>query len=282
MDDNTKPIWFEEQTPVQEIHIGTAKTPKYQIFVATPVHSTVTIHYTQALLKFQQDCMQKGILVSFTLYKSSLVQQGRNLCVAEYLNVEKQYTHLLFIDSDIDFETKTIMTMLEKDKDIISAPYPMKWIDWDRTADRAHKLNITHPDELSKLGYTFPVKAEGMKELEVDDGVVEVTHAPTGCMLIKRKVFKDMIKKHPELEIHQVTMVNGQEIIKPNFYNLFECLHEPKTKKYYGEDFGFCKRWTDMGGKIYLYIMDFITHTGDYQFCGRFWDELKVQHKLKK
>ena len=158
----------------------------------------------------------------------------------------------------------------------------MKWIDWDRTADRAHKLNITHPDELSKLGYTFPVKAEGMNELEVDDGVVEVTHAPTGCMLIKRKVFKDMIKKHPELEIHQVTMVNGQEIIKPNFYNLFECLHEPKTKKYYGEDFGFCKRWTEMGGKIYLYIMDFITHTGDYQFCGRFWDELKVQHKLKK
>ena len=114
MDDNLKPIWFDEPSPVREINIGIPKEPKYKIFVATPVHSEVTIHYTQALLKLQQECMQKGILVSFTLYKSSLVQQGRNLCVAEYLNDEKEYTHLLFIDSDIDFEPKTIFTMLEK------------------------------------------------------------------------------------------------------------------------------------------------------------------------
>jgi hypothetical protein len=40
---------------------------------------------------------------SFTLLKSSLVTQGRNLCVAEMLNHEDNYTHLLFIDSDIDF-----------------------------------------------------------------------------------------------------------------------------------------------------------------------------------
>jgi hypothetical protein len=40
----------------------------------------------------------------------------------------QEYTHFLFIDSDIDFKSETIFKMLEKDKDIIAAPYPMKWI----------------------------------------------------------------------------------------------------------------------------------------------------------
>jgi hypothetical protein len=47
---------------------------------------------------------EKNILVSFSLLKSSLVTQGRNLCVAEFLNHPDNYDYLLFIDSDIDFE----------------------------------------------------------------------------------------------------------------------------------------------------------------------------------
>jgi len=53
--------------------------------VCTPCHSEVSMHYTQAVLKFQLECMKRNILVSFSLLKSSLVTQGRNLCVAEFL-----------------------------------------------------------------------------------------------------------------------------------------------------------------------------------------------------
>ena len=74
MQDPSKPIWINKQT--------IAPTGKPIIFVATPVHSECSIHYTQALLKFQQACMSNGIMVSFSLLKSSLVTQGRNLCVA--------------------------------------------------------------------------------------------------------------------------------------------------------------------------------------------------------
>ncbi|MGB0897262.1 MAG: hypothetical protein ACPGRW_08065 [Flavobacteriaceae bacterium] len=276
---NSQPIWFNKKEGTTEINLSPSP---YKIFVATPVHSEVSIHYTQALLKFQQDCFHRNILVSFTLYKSSLVQQGRNLCVAEMMNADKDYTHLLFIDSDIDFNSSTIFTMLEKDKDIIASPYPMKFLDWGRIQKRATDLNIKDPNELAKLGYTFPIKTENMSEIVVEDGVAEVTHAPTGCMLIKKSVIEKMIKQYPELEIKQPTLINGQEKDKPNFYNLFECLHEPDTKRYYGEDFGFCKRWTSMGGKVHLYCMDYMTHTGEYEYCGRLWDELQTQATLKK
>ena len=64
------------------------------------------------------------MLISFSLMKSSLVQQGRNLLVSEFMNAPEKYDYLLFIDSDIDFQSKTIFTMIEKDKDLIEIIYP--------------------------------------------------------------------------------------------------------------------------------------------------------------
>jgi hypothetical protein len=273
-----EPIWFKENqkdTSVTTFNIG-ARSP-HKIMICTPVHSDVSMHYCQAVLKMQQECMKRNILVSFTLMKSSLVTQGRNLCVAEFLNHEDKYTHLLFIDSDIDFNFSTIEKMLEADKDIISCPYPMKQINWDKAWRRlTHKEGaISDANDLAKAGYTFPVKLENSAEIIVDKGLIEATHAPTGCMLIKRQVIEKLIKAHPELEIFQPTNMNGKEVKKENFYNLFDTLHEPDTKRYFGEDFGFCQRWTNLGGKVYLFVTDYITHIGEYQYCGRFLDDLK-------
>ena len=282
---NNKPIWFNKE-PTTEINLNTINKNVKKIFVATPCHSEVSIHFCQSVLTFQKDCMQKNILVSFSLLKSSLVQQGRNLCVSEFLSDPENYDYLLFIDSDIDFQSKTIFTMMEKDKDLIACPYPMKSFDWDKAWRRLHKEALDEADHLSKSGYTFPIKVGNKNEIRVTNGVAEVSHAPTGCMLIKRSLIEKMMAHHPELKINQPTIVNGKEVFKENFYNLFDCIHDPKTKEFFGEDFGFCKRWTEMGGKVYAYIMDYITHTGEYQYCGRLWDELqytkRIDEKAKK
>jgi hypothetical protein len=80
--------------------------------------------------------MMNGILVSFSLLKSSLVTQGRNLCVANFLGDPGNYTHMLFIDSDIDFKFDTIIKMLKFDKEVIATPYPMKHIHWEQIWER--------------------------------------------------------------------------------------------------------------------------------------------------
>jgi hypothetical protein len=61
---------------------------------------------------------------------------------------------------------------------------------------------------------------------------------------------------------------------KKTFITYLIPLHDAETKRYFGEDFGFCQRWTDMGGKVYIYALDYITHVGDHQYCGRFYDML--------
>jgi hypothetical protein len=260
MQDPSKPIWFNKPDDKKEI----------SILVCTPVHNECSIHYTQALLEFQVACMQKNILVSFLLLKSSLVTQGRNLCVANFLN--EKYSHLLFIDADIDFESKTIFKMLELDREVIAVPYPMKTLNWDRIYK--FKGDIKDSKELSYTGFTYPIKVHDKENIKVKDDVMEVTHAPTGCMLIKRQVFDKMIEKYPELRISQPTIMNGEAKDKENLWNFFDTYHDLENKKYYGEDFGFCKKWTDIGGKCYCYIGDYITHIGEYQYSGRFKDEL--------
>ena len=265
MQDPSKPIWFRKPE-VKE----SKDNKEVSILLCTPVHSECSIHYTQALLEFQVACMRKNILVSFLLLKSSLVTQGRNLCVANFLN--EKYSHLLFIDADIDFDSKTIFKMLELDREVIAVPYPMKTLNWDRIYN--FKGDIKDSTELSHTGFTYPIKVYDKDNLKVKDDVMEVTHAPTGCMLIKRQVFDKMIKAYPELRISQPTIMNGEAKDKENLWNFFDTFHDLKNKKYYGEDFGFCKKWTDIGGKCYCYIGDYITHIGEYQYSGRFKDEL--------
>ena len=68
------PLWKPEKDELK----------KYDVFVGTPVHSDVSIHYTQAL-EFQKECFLKNESF-FSSNKITLVTQGRNLCVAGFLN----------------------------------------------------------------------------------------------------------------------------------------------------------------------------------------------------
>ena len=262
-----KPIWINKKQEKPKKNIS--------IFVATPVHSECSIHYTQSLLQFQQTCMLNNIYVTFTLLKSSLVTQGRNLCVNGLLEAGDKYDYLLFIDSDIEFRYETIMKMIEADKDVIACPYPLKHLDWHKISKRIKRGESVEPGALATKGYTWPVKVENQDSIKVEHGVAEVAHAPTGCMLIKRSVFEKMIKAYPEKKISQPTIMNGEQVDKEFYYNFFDTLHDPDTKRYFGEDFGFCRRWTKIGGKCHIYVDDYITHVGEYKYEGRIKDDME-------
>jgi len=242
------------------------------LFVATPVHSECSIHYTQALLELQKVCLHKGIPITFQLMKSSLVTQGRNLCVAGFL--ESNCTHMLFIDSDIYFHANSIISMLKKEKDLISIPYPLKTLMWDKAFEKMKKGELKNAEDIRKSLHTYPMKLENANDINIVEGVIEVTHSPTGCMLIKRKVFDKMIKAYPDKNIIQKTVINGKYVDKPNMWNFFDCTHDPVTKTYLGEDFSFCQLWKNIGGKCYAYIMDPIVHVGEHSYEGCFYDEL--------
>ena len=267
MQDASKALWVKPKE--QKLAVG---YKPYNIFLATPVHSDVSIHYTQALLEFQKYCFENKIKVTFQLFKSSLITQGRNLCVGGFM--ETGHTHLLFIDADIDFSPKSIQAMIDKDKDVISVPYPMKTFNWEKMYSNFKEGKIKNPQVLSMNGNTYPMRLPDEENIKIENGCIEVSHSPTGCMLIKRSVIEKMIEKYPEMRISQPTIINGKPVEKPFLYNFFDTMFDPITHTYMGEDFAFCKRWKDIGGKCHAIVDQLISHVGEHQYCGRFSDEL--------
>jgi hypothetical protein len=92
-------------------------------------------------------------------------------------------------------------------------------------------------------------------------------------MLIKREVFERMAKAYPDMKIKQQTMLNQQMRETEHFWNFWDTEFDKEKGTFMGEDFAFCKRWTDIGGKIYANVDAYITHHGDYSYRGRFIDE---------
>jgi hypothetical protein len=244
-----------------------------KLFVATPVHSDVSIHYMQSMLKFQAECLSKSIYITIDMMKSSLVTQGRNTLVSHFLSDD--CTHLLFIDSDILFYPNSIFKMIDKDVEVCSIPYPMKLINWDKVFEKNYDISSMTKLQKHTSGNKFPVKIKDNEDnVSFTNEMIELNYAPTGCLLLKREVFDKLIKAYPNKIIHQESMVDGKMTIKPNLYNFFDTHYDEKHKRYYGEDFAFSKLWRDIGGKCYALITEYITHVGEYQYTGRLIDEM--------
>jgi hypothetical protein len=240
------------------------------IFVATPVHSDVSIHYFKACLEFQKECFVRKIPVMFQVMKSSLVTQGRQLCVSGFM--ESSCTHMLFIDSDISFNYKMIERMINYDKEICLVPYPIKGTDHDKV-----KARILAGETLSPhlLGNQYTMSVPDPTNVKVTDGFIKVERGPAGCMLIKKEVIHKLIKEYPEFTINQHTLIDGKLVTRNHMYNFFDTYWNKDDKTYTGEDFYFCKLCKHAGIKMYALVDEYISHHGEYSYTGRLLDEFK-------
>ena len=242
----------------------------YRIFVATPVHSDVSIHYFKSCLEFQKECFVRKIAVMFQVMKSSLVTQGRQLCVSGFM--ESNCTHLLFIDSDISFNFKMIERMINYNKDICLVPYPIKGLDFDKIKKRIKEGCDIDP---RVLGNQYTMSVPDPSSVRVENGFIEVERGPAGCMLIKREVIEALIKEYPEFTINQHTLIDGKLITRKHMYNFFDTYWNKDDKTYTGEDFYFCKLCKHAGIKMYALVDEYISHHGEFSYTGRLLDEFK-------
>jgi hypothetical protein len=238
------------------------------LFVATPVHSNVSMHYMSACLNLQNYFVKNNIPIQFCLKQDSVITQNRNKCVTDFLKTDSTFTHFLFVDSDIYFDFNSILKMINANKDVISMPYPIKKINYKKMWSKIQKGEIKNEKQLEAAGYTYPVKIKDNKSFLDENGIMEVSHSPTGTLLIKKEVFYKIINACPDLKI-------TEEVEEP-YYNFFDFYHDKKNKKYYGEDFNFCKLWSSLGGKCYAYVMDEVAHIGDHAYFGRMYDDLII------
>lgn len=83
-----------------------------KVFVATPVRDNVTPKYALSLFHAGFDCKERGIeVVPHIIRNSCFIDVARSVLVRDFLRTD--CTHLLFLDSDIGFETHAIAGLVQ-------------------------------------------------------------------------------------------------------------------------------------------------------------------------
>ncbi len=173
-------------------------------------------------------------------------------------------THLLFIDADIGFEPEQVFRLLAFDAEVTAAAYPLKTIDWGKVKRIAQAgrtdFEAAIPDYVLYLETKGPMRAR--------NDFVRVRYAGTGFLMIWRAALLRLCEAHPELRYKPAQREADLVRDGPYRYALFECMIDPVNGLYLSEDYAFCRRWTELGGEIWLDIRSKLTHYGGIAFAG--------------
>lgn len=234
-----------------------------KVLIATPAYNgTVTMGYAASMVELFKIAEKNGIEINF-MYgtNEALVTYARNMCANIFLKSDS--THLLFIDSDIQFNAEEVIKMIKTGKDMVCGIYPKKKIDWEKV--RISALQGKKADMLQGLSNEYLV-IQTPNTQPTKEGLVEIERAATGMMMISRKVFETLEDKVGRFNLVSPVQSNvkfeKEELYKEFFYTSID----KETNIFLHEDFTFCKLWRDTGGKIYGAPWVRLYHIGNHVY----------------
>jgi hypothetical protein len=266
-----------------ELEVQLSELRKRKLFIATPMYGG-QCHgmYTKSSIDLAKMLQNYGVENRFFyLFNESLITRARNYCADEFMRSD--YTHLLFIDSDIGFNPEDVVTMLalmdendqnpETRKDIMCGAYPKKTIAWEKIKRAVDKgFADENPGNLEKYvgDYVFN-PANGQAEIRIDEPV-PVLEGGTGFMMIQRSAFEKFDKQYPDYSyipdhVRTKHFDGSREIMM-----YFQALIDPKSKRYLSEDYMFCQWMREIDVQTWLCPWMKLLHTGSYTFGGSLAD----------
>ena len=261
----------------KQVKLSLDEVRKNKFFVATPCYGGQLMEpYFRSTVKLMTFFNQHQIPLAFgTIANESLVTRARNVLLAYFLNSD--YTHLLFIDADIEFQVEDVLKLYAADKDVVVGAYPKKGVAWQRIKDNISIAASSNEDkqlsdkEIAALGSDYAINFKFVdretKTIGVENGLIKLHDAGTGFMMIKREAILKMIKAYPEFKYNNDVNINNADL-KDQFYALFDTMIDPIDRRYLSEDYTFCRRWQEIGGDIWLDTSISLNHYGHFCFQG--------------
>jgi hypothetical protein len=214
-----------------------------KVFIATPVNEPkLVIGYVQSLLSTQLALRHAGIKSEIVFEtQCSLVIAGRNSLVADFLASDA--TDMVFIDSDISWKPEDLIRLLQHPVPVVAGIYRKK-----------------APEPIFAVEFENPNSIES----NAKTGLLKATGVATGFLRLRRDCLEAMVKAYPELKITS----SGQEQ-----YALFDTMLQ--NGQMVSEDYTFCRRWTAIGGTIWVDPSIDLGHHGMTGYSGSFLSALK-------
>lgn len=258
-----------------------SETPAPYIFLAMPCYSGLLhVDCFKSVLRLSHLCLEQGIrLYIATDGAETLIPRARNFFVARFLS-QPEYTHLLFIDSDISFDPESVMHMVRGNKPVVGGCYPKKNLNLHTFRELATSAeNKDAPLEiLTSKSLSYAVRFDAHKKVDVKDGFMPVEAVATGFMLIARATFERLREVFPEKRYFDDDKGHGEKVAQ-HFYTFFECTIDPETHRFMSEDYSFCHLCQKIGIPIWADLTARLTHTGTFVYQGAFAATLDVKPK---
>lgn len=254
----------------------------------------LTVNYHSSFIQLGPACATAGVILgSNNIYNESLISRARNRLVDTFLK-ETSATHACFIDADIGFDSRDILTMIEMDRDILGVPCTKKSIRWDRIqfaiarrvlewshnnpeckngfepaalADRFRSSDRAfNPIDLPRIGgdFVFNVPADWDGNINVGEPEI-MRHVGTGLLMVKREVFLKFMKAYPDRwyqSRHDPASNPGR------IHDFFKVGVNPETREYDSEDYWFVHDCIALGYQALLCPWIKTTHMGTNTFVG--------------
>jgi len=274
-----------------KISIDINELRKKKIFVGTPMYGG-QCHgmYTKASCDLATTATKYGMDIKFFyLFNESLITRARNYLVDEFLR--SPYTHLMFIDSDINFNPQDVLalaSMVGEDKPIIGGPYPKKCIAWEKVRNAVDAgLADEDPNVLEKFTGDFVFNpTAGTTQIKVNEPS-EVLEVGTGFVMIAREVFEKFREEYPQFSYkpdhNRSEHFDGKRYIHAFFDTVID--NEAYAGKgsggsdrYLSEDYMFCQFARKIGFTTWLCPWMEVNHVGTYVFNGTLKDLGKLDY----
>jgi len=255
--------------------------PATNLFIATPAYGGQThTAYNHSLLRLSNVLALGGIKHTPAFVPGdSLITRARNAMVASFM--AGPYTHLFFIDGDIEFESESALRLLaatqHEDIEVAGGIYPKKGLPIE--------FNVNFPPGSDKHVNQHPAT-----------GYLEVQDAPTGFLMVRRSAIVKMMLAYPERRCKLRSSRPENEA--PFEYLLFDCFIDGEDdrvgrvplwsssvftnmeaalkilcarsteRNYLSEDWGFSRLWQRIGGKVWIDPQIKLAHHGQYRYYG--------------
>lgn len=261
-----------------EIKIEMDELRKRKLFLAVPMYGGACMGmFAKSVADLTAMFAANGLeLRSYFLFNESLITRARNYCVDEFMRSD--CSHMLFIDSDIGFDPRDIVAMMalqsdDSEYDVLAGPYPKKTISWEKIKLAVDKgIADTDPNVLEKFvgDYVFNPKS-GNGTIRIDEPV-EVSEVGTGFMMTRRSAFEKFRDAYPQYHYKPDHVRTEHFDGTREIMQYFQAEIDPESKRYLSEDYWFCQKLTQAGGKIWYCPWMKLQHVGTYIFGGSLAD----------
>lgn len=241
-----------------------------KLFLSTPCYGGLCLEkYMIGIIKLQLLLIREGIqLMIDTTENESLVHRARNVAIGRFMQ-KTDAEYFMFIDADVDFDPASVVRLVRSGHDVSVGIYPKKVVMWEQAkkaveADDKRNMAMLSSSLVANIGATHRT---------VENGFVEVLDGPTGFMVITRKALEKM-HEHYKDELDCVNDHQNRDF--DDYCAVFDCMIDPDNRRYLSEDYAFCRRWQQIGGKIYADCGTTLGHVGNLPFSGCMNDRLKA------